>query len=149
MVWHVYNTKQILLLIFYVIIVKGGSLNWNEKCDHIRAMSHMVPSPKSLEINMCNLSRLEHGSCNLPLHMGPMSQVPNMTWMHTWQHFWRRGLGLVLRVGSSKKLDPSLHTSPTICFFHKLIKIRLQWQSGRIWMISWDSEWFGFHVGTP
>ena len=33
-----------------------------------RAYLHRVPSPKSLEVNPCNLSRWEHGSLDLPLH---------------------------------------------------------------------------------
>ena len=37
--------------------------------------SHGVPSPKSLEINLCNLSHWEHGSWDLPLYMG--SQGPS------------------------------------------------------------------------
>ena len=36
-----------------------------------------VPSPKSLEVNLCNLSCWEHGSWELPLHTVPKSQV---TW---------------------------------------------------------------------
>ena len=47
---------------------------------------------------------------------GPKSRVPSMTWMPTWQHSWGQAFGLVLRVGSSKKLDPTLNTSPmNIC----------------------------------
>jgi hypothetical protein len=37
----------------------------------------LFPSPKSLEVNLCNLSRWEHGSWELPLHTVPKSQV---TW---------------------------------------------------------------------
>ena len=39
---------------------------------------------------------------------GPKFEVPSTTWMPTWQHFSEvRGLGLVLKVGSGKKLGPS------------------------------------------
>ena len=48
----------------------------------------------------------------------PKSQVPNMTWIPTGQHFMevRLGLGLVLRVGWSKTLDQTLNTSPVNTF---------------------------------
>ena len=39
--------------------------------------SHGSQVPKSLEVNMCNLSRWKHGSWDLPLHTGPRSQVPS------------------------------------------------------------------------
>jgi hypothetical protein len=39
----------------------------------LRADSHRIPSPKSLEVNPCNLNHWEHGSWDFPLHMG--SQV--------------------------------------------------------------------------
>ena len=41
----------------------------------IRAGFTPVPSPKSLEVDPCNLNRREHGSSNLPLHT--RSQVPS------------------------------------------------------------------------
>ena len=40
--------------------------------------------------------------------------------------FWRWGLGLVLWLGSSKKLDPTLNPSPTNFLLHKITKIQLQ-----------------------
>jgi hypothetical protein len=43
--------------------------------------------PGSLEIDPCNLSRSEHGSWDLPHHMG----VSSMTWMPTSQHFLEAG----------------------------------------------------------
>ena len=50
----------------------------------------------------------EHGSWDSTNSHG--SQVPTMPWMPTWQHFLeaRRGSGHVLRVGLSKKRDPTL-----------------------------------------
>ena len=35
-----------------------------------------VRSPISLEVNLCNVGRREHGSWDLPLHTGPKSEVP-------------------------------------------------------------------------
>ena len=45
---------------------------------------------------------------------------------------------LVLKVGSSKKVDSTLNTSPVILFLHKIIKIRLLRDINNILMISWD-----------
>ena len=45
--------------------------------------------------------------------------------MDTHMAMWRWELGLVLRVRSSKKLDPSLNTSPMNIFFIKIIEIQL------------------------
>ena len=84
--------------------------------------SHGVPSPKSLNVNPCNLSRWDHGSWDLPLHTWsqvpshsrsicaisvvesmevgtyhftrvPSPKSPSMTWMPTWQHFLKVRLG--------------------------------------------------------
>ena len=65
-----------------------------------------------------------HTGSQVPSHLGQSIQsqplrawnlglttshrVPSMAWMPTWQHFWRWGLGLVFRVGSRTKLDPTL-----------------------------------------
>ena len=54
--------------------------------------------------------------------------------------FWRWGLGLVLRVGLSKKLDPTLNTTPAEYVVNKIIKIRLWWPLALILMVSWGSE---------
>ena len=77
---------------------------------HIKSQ---VLNPESLEVNLCNLNRWEHGSWDLPLHVGvpsPKSQV----W-HGCLHgntFWRWGLGVM----SSRKLDSTLNTSPENSF---------------------------------
>jgi hypothetical protein len=69
-----------------------------------------------------NLASMEVGTYHFL--WSPKSQVPSMTWMPTWHHFWRQDLGLVLRVGSSKRLNPTPNISPNI-YLHKIIKIRL------------------------
>ena len=49
----------------------------------------------------------EHGSWDVPLHMGSQVLSPKSQVWHGWLHgntFWRWGLGLVLRIGLSKKL---------------------------------------------
>ena len=58
-------------------------------CDppHLRASSHMVPSPKSLEVNPCNLSYWEHGRADLPLHTRS-SSAKSQVW-HGCNTFWR------------------------------------------------------------
>ena len=62
--------------------------------------------------------------------------------------FWRSGLGLVLGVGSSKKLDPSLNTSLAI-FLHKIIKIRFLRQLTILeWFLEAQKLGLGLHVGT-
>ena len=63
----------------------------------------------------------------------PKSQVPSMTWIHTWELF------LELRVGSSKKLFPTLNTSPTLyfCINNQDPTLRM---IGHILMISWGSK---------
>jgi hypothetical protein len=66
-----------------------------------------VLSPKSLEVNVCNLNCWEHGHWHIPLHT--KSQV----W-HGCLHgntSWRWGLWLTLRVVLREKLDPTLVTS--------------------------------------
>ena len=45
---------------------------WDWGPVHVRSQ---VPSPKSREVNQCNLNRWEHGSWDLPLHTG--LQVPS------------------------------------------------------------------------
>ena len=75
MAWHVYKTNSFVEF-FGDIIVKGwGHCIEMRSVIIFRAMSHKVPSPKPLEINSYNLSHLEHGSCDLLLHMGPKSQI--------------------------------------------------------------------------
>jgi hypothetical protein len=75
-----------------------------------------VLSPKSLEDNPCNLNCWWHGSWDLPLHTE--SQVLSTKYdMDTYRttFFKRWGLGFVLRVGSSKKLDPTLNKLQVQC----------------------------------
>ena len=50
----------------------------------LRASSHrfQVLSPKSLEVNPCNLNHWEHESSDLPFHTGPKYDMDA-----TWQHF--------------------------------------------------------------
>ena len=43
---------------------------------------------------------------------GPKFYVPSLTLMPTWQHFLWWSLGLMLRVGSNKMLNPTLNTKP-------------------------------------
>ena len=45
-------------------------------------------------------------------------KIPSMTWMPTWQHFWRRDLGLVFNnlLRLRKKPNPTLNTSPENIF---------------------------------
>ena len=52
-------------------------------------MGSEVVSLKSLKVNLCNLNRWEHGSWDLPLHMGSLILSPmyDMTHMPTWQLF--------------------------------------------------------------
>ena len=97
-----------------------------------------ILSPKSLEVNPCNLSHWEHGSWDLPLHTG--SQV----W-HGCLHgniFWRRGLRLVLRIVLSKMLDPTLKPSPTNMFAWNNEDLTLMIVN-HMSMVSWGSK-----VGT-
>ena len=120
----------------------------------------MVPSPtfQTPLVNLWNLNHWEHGSWDLPLHTGPKSSVPRMTWMSTWQHSLRWGSRLVLRVGPSKKLDlTSRNTS------HKIFAYNSQYMTkahkSHTLMGSWGSKvgtlppwwdcltWMG--LGTP
>ena len=76
--------------------------------------SHGFPSPKS---------RLWHGC----LHGNT---------------FWRWGWGLVLGVGSSRMLDPTLNPSPTIIFaWNKQDPVLMIFS--HVWIVLWDSR-----VGT-
>ena len=54
--------------------------------------------PRSFEVNPCYLSWWEHGSWDFPLHKGPKSKYDMDAYLASL--FWRRALGLVLRVGS-------------------------------------------------
>ena len=75
------------------------------------ATSHGVPSLKS-HLNLCNISRSEHGNWDLPLHME--SQVLSPSWdAYMATLFGGEAWDILLIVGSSTKLDPTLNTSPT------------------------------------
>ena len=110
----------------------------------LRDVSHKVPSLKSLEVNPCNLSHLEHGKSGLPLHMG--SQV----W-HKCLHgntVGRWGLGLVLWVGSRKKLGEILNTS-LANILHWIIKIQLWWYLTTFsWFLEAQKLGLCLHVGS-
>ena len=82
---------------------------WTD-CSSESIIKKCTPSPKSLEVNPCNLSHLEHGSWDLPLHTG--SQVPSMTWMPTWQQFLEVRLGTCVESWVKQKSRPiSQHKS--------------------------------------
>ena len=90
-----------------------GRLRPCQSMRDLRAGPHgsQVPSPKPLEFNMCNLNRWEHGSWDLPLYTGSQVLSPKYdmdAYMTTF--FEGETGGLALRVGSSKKLDPTLNT---------------------------------------
>ena len=88
-------------------------INCTHKCLRIFGFEGwFIWVPKSLEINPCNLSCWEHGSWDLPFHTGSHN-LKSQLW-HGCLHgntFWRWGLGHVLRVGLSKKLDLTFHKS--------------------------------------
>ena len=93
----IFGQKSEILIVDYLRPVYAGS---------------RVLHPKSLEINPCNLSCWEHGSWDLPFHTGSHN-LKSQLW-HGCLHgntFWRWGLGHVLRVGLSKKLDLTFHKS--------------------------------------
>ena len=75
-------------------------------------MGSQVLSPQSLEVNLCisTIESMEVGTYQFT--QDPESEILSMTWMPLHDKtIWSGGLGLVLRVGSSKKLDLSLNTS--------------------------------------
>ena len=98
-------------------------------------VSHIVTSLKSLEVNPCNLNGWEHGSWCRPLHMG--SQVLSPKHDNT---FWRWGLQLVLRVGSSKNRD---QTQLMRTFLKEIVQIPHSMIINHILMVAWGSN-----VGT-
>ena len=88
----------------------------------LRAGSHrsQVLKLNSLKLNSNNLSHWEYESWDLPLHMG--SQVLSLNYdvdVYMATFFWRWSSGLVLRVGSSILLDPTLNTRPEKNFTKK------------------------------
>ena len=92
----------------------------------LRAGSHgsQVLSPKSMRSihAISTVERMEVGTYHFTRVPSPKSQL----WygcLHG-NTFWRWGLGLVLRVESSKKLDPTLKPSPANILL-KIIKIWL------------------------
>ena len=97
-----------------------------------------VLGPKSLEVSPCNLNHWEHGSWDLPLHTGPKSQVPSMTWMRTWQHL----LKVRLEIGVESWLEEKATPNKSCKYFYiKSSRPSIIINHGR--MVSWGSQ-----VGT-
>ena len=112
-----YNLDLDLLTILY----------WS--CNHLRAGSHKVPSPMSQVTWHQSMQSQLLRAWKLGLTTSHRVSSPKSQVWHGWLHdntFWRWGLGLVLRVKSSKKLDPTLNPSSTNVL-HKITKIRLSW----------------------
>ena len=55
-----------------IYLVEVGELEVSTDLGSLHARSEVL-RPKIFKVNLCNLSRLEHGSWDLPLHM--VSQV--------------------------------------------------------------------------
>ena len=87
----------------------------------LRASSHRVPSPES-QVHLRSIHAISTIE-SMKVRTYHFTRVPSMTWMLHDNTFWRWGLGLVLKVGSSKKLDPTLNTSSAM---QKIIKIWLK-----------------------
>ena len=123
-----------LQFIFIYLFLPRGVLSWygplsNEgQCTLIlRTNSHRVPSPTSQVTwgqSILAIESMGVGTYHFSWVPSPKSQV----W-HRCLHdntFWRRGLGHVLKVGSSRALNPTLNKAVWISL-HKIIKSRLQW----------------------
>ena len=80
-------------------------------------MGSEVLSPKSLEVNPCNLSRRKHGSWDFSTSHGSQVLSPKHV-MDAYMAilFGGEAWDFVLRVGSSKKLEPTLSTTPMNIF---------------------------------
>ena len=106
----------------------------------LRAMSHgsQVLSPKSLEVNPCNLSRWEFGSWDLLLYTGLKSLVSSMTWMSTWQH----SFGGEVRLGTCVESWPNsrLKSCEYFCIKYAGSNFNDMWScvSGVLRLKSWD-----------
>ena len=111
------------------------------------------------EVNLCNLSRWEHGSLGYATLIGsPNPKIPSMTWTPTIQHLFSGEAQNLLRFGSSKKLHATCNTSLENVF-HEIIKVwgepyfnglkvqklGLYLYFGTCWH-EWDS---GLHMNRP
>jgi hypothetical protein len=88
-------------------------------CVHLpKSSSHRVPSPlRSISTILAVESKEVGGFTTSHKVPSPKFQVwHGCLYGNT---FWRWGLRLLLRFGSSKKLDPTLHTSPARIFYIK------------------------------
>ena len=137
------------LLSYFKLVCKDGAKGSYIVPVHTR---FQVLSPNSLEVNMCNLTHREHGSWDLPIHMISQVQVPSMTWVSTWQHFWRWGLEFVLWVGLSKKLNPiRTHKFEIFCTINQDLTLIIFWGS-KVGTLPpcWDSlTWVGLGTWDP
>ena len=82
------------------------------------AIGRFTRGPKSLEVNPSYLNSWEHGSWESPLHR--RSQILSLQYDIDTYTFWRKGLGLVLTVGLSKKQRARPNSQPE-CY--KLVQV--------------------------